>query len=166
MATIRGSNENDKKLLGSEQDDDIFGRKGNDKLFGGNGGDLIIGDEGKDVLTGGAGADEFVFRDAIKSTNVDKIIDINPLEDTILLDYHVFKHMGFGEVKETYFYAGKHAHDKDDHIIYNQENGNLYYDADGNGGKDQQLFLKLHGPPYYSPDDIRQILGLTFVQDH
>jgi Ca2+-binding RTX toxin-like protein len=165
MATIRGTNQNDKKLLGTDQDDDIFGQKGNDKIFGGDGSDLLIGDEGKDVLTGGGGPDEFVFRVKLKSDNIDKIVDFDSREDTILLDYNVFKHMGFGELKENYFYVGKHANDKDDHIIFNDQNGHLYYDADGKGGKDQQQFAELHGP-YYSLDDLRQIFNLTFVQDH
>jgi Ca2+-binding RTX toxin-like protein len=166
MATKRGTPNND-VLTGTVDADDLFGREGNDKLFGGDGDDLIIGDQGKDRLTGGKGADEFVFRDALNSNNVDKILDLNPAEDTILLDYSIFKHMGFGPVKEEYFHGGKHAHDKDDHIIYDKHSGNLYYDADGKGGHDQKLFAQLvsHGP-YYGLDDIRQILGLTFVQDH
>jgi len=36
--------------------------------------------------------------------------------------------MGFGVLDPKYFHVGKHAHDRDDHIIYNPHNGTVYYD--------------------------------------
>ena len=32
------------------------------------------------------------------------------------------------------FFLGNKAHDKNDHIIYNEKNGKLFYDDDGKGG--------------------------------
>ena len=148
MATIKGTNKDD-RLDGATGDDDLFGYKGDDKIYGGDGDDWIVGHEGRDKLTGGPGADTFVFafKSDLKSKNVDTIRDFNPEEDTILLDYTVFKHIGFGLIKETYFYVGKKAHDFDDHIIYNPKNDGLYYDKDGKGGADQKLFVKIPDIP-------------------
>jgi Ca2+-binding RTX toxin-like protein len=48
--------------------------------------------------------------------------------------------MGTGPLKAQYFFAGAHAHDTNDHIIYNKATGGLYYDSDGTGVHGQVLF--------------------------
>ena len=53
--------------------------------------------------------------------------------------------------------AGAAAHDADDRIIYDQTNGNLYYDADGNGAGAAILFANLSGHPAIVAADFQVI---------
>jgi serralysin len=166
MATRKGTNDND-KIDGTPEADDLFGYKGKDKIYGGGGDDFIVGHEGKDQLWGGPGADTFVFalKSDLKPENVDKIMDFNPAEgDTILLSYKVFKHMGFGELKEEFFHVGKKAADKDDHIIFNDKTGALYYDPDGKGGEHQVQFAGC-SLSHELPDIIRIYLSELLKHD-
>ena len=143
MATIRG-NDKDNRLDGTTGDDDLFGYKGDDKIYGSDGDDWIVGHEGRDKLTGDAGADTFVFafKSDLKSANVDTIRDFNPAEDTILLDYTVFKHIGFGQISQDYFHIGKKAADADDYLIFDPKKWTLAYDKDGAGDADKVIFAK------------------------
>jgi Ca2+-binding RTX toxin-like protein len=68
------------------------------------------------------------------------IADFNHADDTIKLSHAFFTGMGTGPLKPTYFFAGTHAHDADDHIIYNKATGALYYDSDGTGAHAQVMF--------------------------
>ena len=57
------------------------------------------------------------------------------------LSTKIFKHMGFGDLKEEYVAFGKKAKDGNDHIIFNAKDETVYYDPDGKGGKDQIAFM-------------------------
>jgi Ca2+-binding RTX toxin-like protein len=123
-------------LTGGTGDDSLLGGRGNDRLFGGQGKDVISGGLGKDVLTGGAGKDTFVFDVAPTQANVDRISDFSVRDDTIQLTKAVFKTIGkTGVLAKAAFWTGTEAHDASDRIIYNANNGKLYYDADGTGAK-------------------------------
>lgn len=81
----------DDKLYGGKGDDVLYGGSGDDLIYGGSGNDLIYGMKGNDILFGGTGNDEFIFSNL---SGFDKIMDYNPLEDTIkasLLDKVLFK---------------------------------------------------------------------------
>lgn len=109
-------------LIGNAADNQITGKWGNDKLVGGG---------GSDTLTGGGGRDKFLF-DNLKG--VDKITDFSVAEDTILLEQTVFAAIKqTGTLATNQFVNGSAAVDGDDYLIYRQNNGALYYDADGNG---------------------------------
>ncbi len=149
MAEIKGGKGND-KLDGTPQADDIFGKAGNDKLFGGDGDDFLLGGPGKDKLTGGAGFDAFFFDSKPGKNNVDKVVDFVAGEDTFQLSVKIFKHMGFGNLKEKYFHVGAHAHDGNDHIILDPDTGTVYYDADGKGGEHQQPFMQVNEEIIYA----------------
>lgn len=62
MATIFGTDGDDrlKGVLG--ENDRLVGRAGNDVLRGLDGGDTLRGGRGDDTVSGGAGADVFVFK--------------------------------------------------------------------------------------------------------
>jgi Ca2+-binding RTX toxin-like protein len=51
------------------------------------------------------------------------------------------------------------AHDGDDRVIYNSSNGQLWYDADGNGAGARQLIATLEGIPALTASDITIING-------
>ena len=126
----------------------IFGQAGADRIIGGGGSDRINGGAGNDVLTGGAGPDHFVFSDALAaSTNLDRITDFSVPQDTIDLDHAVFAKLGLnGKLAGAFFHKGAHAHDANDHIIYNPANGALLYDSNGNaaGGEVNFAVLAAH----------------------
>jgi Ca2+-binding RTX toxin-like protein len=127
-------------ITGSTGANIIKGGRGNDTLSGGRGNDALFGEIGIDRLSGGAGKDNFVFNVAPTLANRDVITDFSHHDDTIKLSHLYFKGMATGPLKSTFFFAGTHAHDGDDHIIYNKATGALYYDSDGIGGHAQVLF--------------------------
>jgi Ca2+-binding RTX toxin-like protein len=112
----------------------IFGEAGNDTLLGGARGDRIHGGDGNDLLTGRAGADRFFFDTTLNAaTNVDRITDFKHGVDKIVLSALDFAGIGGpGVLGAGQFFAGAGAHDVNDHIIYNPNNGFLSYDSNGN----------------------------------
>jgi Ca2+-binding RTX toxin-like protein len=130
-------------IAGSTGANIIKGGRSNDTLSGGRGNDALFGEIGVDRLTGGAGKDNFVFNVAPTLANRDVITDFSHHDDTIKLSHSFFKDMATGPLKSTFFFAGTHAHDGDDHIIYNKANGALYYDSDGTGAHAQVQFATI-----------------------
>ena len=125
--------------------DRLFGRNGNDLLSGGHGDDWLDGGLGHDTLTGGDGKDSFVFgagyvvngtvgRGMINASS-DSITDFVSGEDRIVLSLHAF-HAIQGEKGGTLtadqFVRGAYAKDGNDHLLYDQKTGELWYDENGN----------------------------------
>jgi Ca2+-binding RTX toxin-like protein len=108
-------------------------------ITGNSGANRINGSTGKDSLKGGAGKDTFVFSTKPSSSNQDKILDFNPVYDSIQLANEVFKKLGPGsaaspkKLSKSFFTIGSKAKDKNDYLIYDKNAGILYYDADGSG---------------------------------
>ena len=142
-------------IIGSIGNNILKGYLGNDTLSAGAGNDTLYGEAGIDRLSGGAGKDAFVFNVAPTFANRDTITDFSHRDDTIKLAHAFFKGMGTGPLKSQYFFAGSHAHDGDDHIIYNKAAGALYYDGDGTGGHAQVLFAVIgdHGSAGLASND-------------
>ncbi|NPC58853.1 beta strand repeat-containing protein, partial [Caenimonas soli] len=133
-------------LNGQNQNDLLFGNAGNDTLDGGTGNDLLVG---------GGGNDTFVFDTTLNaSTNVDRIADLQADgTDKIHLDESIFAAFatppaGGAPLAAANFAAnaGGVAGDANDFILYDTSTGNLYYDADGNGGGARVLFAILYLP--------------------
>ena len=124
-------------LTGGAGNDSLSGDGGADRLFGGQGKDVISGGFGADTLTGGAGKDVFVFDTKPGAGNIDRITDFSVRDDTIHLAKAVFKAAGpKGALSKSAFWIGSEAHAATDRIIYNADNGKLFYDADGAGSKE------------------------------
>jgi Ca2+-binding RTX toxin-like protein len=126
--------------VGTVYVDDINGGGGFDIIIAGGGNDLIRGGLGKDTLTGGKDKDAFIFDTKPSKTNVDKITDFNPKDDSIWLDNAVFTKLGSkgsisspAKLNKAFFTLGTEAKDKNDYVIYDNKKGVLYYDADGSG---------------------------------
>ncbi len=115
----------------------LYGNSGGNMLNGGAGNDLLAGGLGNDTLTGGTGRDSFLF-DTVPGSlyNVDRITDFNVIDDTIRLENAVFTRLTVtGTLAASAFASnltGK-AMDSSDRIIYDRDDGVLYYDADGTG---------------------------------
>ncbi|WP_421724457.1 calcium-binding protein [Bauldia sp.] len=131
------------KLKGKDGGDFLIGGKGNDNLKGGAGFDELSGNLGNDTMTGGSGVDRFIFDTKLDAdTNVDKIKDFTPNVDKIVVDNDIFKKLG-ASVDNNEFRMGKKAKDDDDHLLYHQQTGNLFYDKNGDDPGGKTLFAKL-----------------------
>jgi Ca2+-binding RTX toxin-like protein len=132
---------------GNELANKIIGNSGSNYLFGYNGNDILNGKLGNDILVGGAGKDNFVFDTTLNATtNKDTIKDFSIVDDTIVLENAIFtKLTTTGLLNAAYFKTttdGK-ATDSNDYIVYNKTNGQLLYDADGNGAGAAILFATI-----------------------
>ena len=127
-------------------------------LYGTAGANLLNGLGGADILWGFAGADSFAFTAALGGGNVDTIVDFVSAVDKIALDDALFGGIGSpGAFSAAAFFAGTAAHDADDRIIYDGATGQIFYDADGNGGGAAIHFATLHGAPTLTASDFQVI---------
>lgn len=135
----------DDQLAGFNGNDRIWGRGGDDRLKGGNGDDKIWGGVGNDRLKGEDGDDRFYFDTALDAdTNVDTILDFTLADDLIVLDISIFTALGaVGALAEAAFVIGAAATDDEHRVVFDDSNGALYYDADGNGAGEQVQFAKV-----------------------
>ncbi|CAN5371591.1 hypothetical protein BH10PSE7_BH10PSE7_27790 [soil metagenome] len=114
-------------------------------ITGNSASNYLYGYLGNDTITGGGGADFFVFNTAISPTsNIDRITDFSPADDTMLLDDAVFSAISpAGTLAGSKFVSGTAALDAADRIIYNPTTGAVLYDADGTGAAAAIQFAKL-----------------------
>lgn len=141
-----GTNFND-QIYGNDAANTLLGGGGNDMISGGAGNDLIFGGAGNDQLYGGSGRDTFVFHTALSATsNVDTLADFNVADDVVYLENAFFTALTrVGELAATAFTSNVQgrAMDRDDRVIYDKDDGYLYYDADGTGAYGAVKFAKL-----------------------
>jgi Ca2+-binding RTX toxin-like protein len=125
----------------------LTGNTGINVLTGGAGNDFLNGGAGKDTLSGGAGNDTFFFNTTLSAaSNIDRITDFSPSDDTIQLDNAVFTaltSLSSGTLARGTFYIGAAAHDSTDRIIYNPATGALIYDSNGDGAGGATQFATL-----------------------
>lgn len=143
--------------IGNSLNNTVTGNAGNNTINGGSGNDTLNGTTGSDTLSGGTGTDFFVFDSTLNSaTNVDTIADFIVADDTIRLENAIFNQFATaGAIPVGTFVSGLGAVavDSNDYLIYDTANGNLYYDADGNGIGVQVVFAALTGIPVLTPAD-------------
>jgi Ca2+-binding RTX toxin-like protein len=134
-----GSNFNDVFVGNNGNGDYINGLGGNDTLYGLAGNDTLIGSSGNDTLFGGTGADQFLFNAALNgATNVDSIRDFAAGVDDIQLSQAIFAGIG-ATLDASEFQIGM-ANGATDRIIYNNNTGQIFYDANGNAAGGMTLF--------------------------
>ncbi len=138
MATSRvvltGSARGD-NFIGSDFNDKINGGRGGDRIYGGDGNDTISGNQGRDYLYGDEGEDIFLFNAAPGHDNRDRIGDFRPEDDTIRLENSVFKGLSAGALSASRFKdIGTGTQDSSDRVLYDSDDGRLYFDRDGLGG--------------------------------
>jgi len=131
--------------VGTSGPDLMQGGSGNDSFAGLAGDDTLNGSGGNDRLEGGAGSDQFIFDQTPGTAHADNIVDFTSGVDQIHLDASAmtkFGSSGAFAAGDPRFHAAAGAtggHDADDRGIYNTSNGQLLYDADGNGTGAAQL---------------------------
>ena len=149
---LRGAGGND-TLNGGEGNDNLLGGFNADILNGDSGNDFLIGGFGNDILTGGSGRDRFRFADP--NDGVDEITDFNGSEDTIEIKGNNFDDgLTNGVLPSSQFVAGTTAGDSDDRFIYDQSEGALFFDVDGNSGNNPVLLVTLSNQADLSASDI------------
>jgi len=141
------------QIVGDGLNNNLLGLNGNDRLFGGIGADVLQGGANNDFLSGGVGVDQIVtgtgfdtilFNSALGLANFDRVLDFNPVFDTMQLENAVFTGLTQGAVLPAGdFVIGAAAVDASDRIIYNSATGNLFFDQDGTGAVGQVLFADL-----------------------
>ncbi|MGK7918669.1 MAG: choice-of-anchor I family protein, partial [Trichodesmium sp.] len=169
---VNGGLEND-TIFGGNGNDTLIGRLGNDRMLGGNGEDTLSGGQGRDrlnggagddTLTGGASIDRFIFAANSEFSQadlgIDEITDFNPDLDLILLKLTTFteittasgENIGdeFATVESNDGAATSNAI-----IVYNENNGALFYNANGsgNGFGDGGQFATLTDAPTLTAED-------------
>lgn len=129
--------------IGNALNNTIMGGGASDWLDGAAGNDFLAGGNADDTLTGGAGADQFAFTMPLASAGIDEITDFvstaanASTHDRIVLDNAngMFTQVGAnGSLTNAAFWTSNtgESHDANDRIIYNQTNGWLTYDSNGN----------------------------------
>jgi Ca2+-binding RTX toxin-like protein len=126
---------------GSLFDDVLTGSAATDNLIGGAGNDVLNGGKGVDNLTGGSGADTFRFSGGTGVSNADRITDFVSGVDKIQIDAILLKNETKGQLSAAAFTVGKTATNAAQHFLYDNTNGNLWYDADGSGTKVKAVLL-------------------------
>ena len=131
-------------FLGSDFNDRINGGGGGDRAYGGLGDDILNGGKGRDYLYGDDGADTFFFNVAPGGANRDRIGDFRPEDDSIRLENSVFKGLAAGALAPGRFKdIGTGTQDANDRILYDSDDGRLYFDRDGLGGSGPKLIAIL-----------------------
>ena len=151
---IGGLDQSSNTLLGGDGNDSLFGAFSFDRLDGGTGNDTLAGD----------GDDIYVFAVSPGLGNADLITDFLSETGRIELDGTVHANLGpsgafsSGDARFAANSSGT-AQDGTDRVIYNTSNGQLWHDADGNGGGAAQLIATLSGVPGLAATDIVVVNG-------
>jgi Ca2+-binding RTX toxin-like protein len=139
-------------VFGGNGDDQISGGDGNDFLSGESGNDIIAGGNGNDFLSGGDGADTFSFGSA--SEGADEINDFLAGTDHIAISASGFGG-GLSEGGSILLVSGADpaASGTSGQFLYDTDDGNLYWDADGGGTGAAVLIATLDGAPPITTSD-------------
>ncbi|CAH0356480.1 calcium-binding protein [Sphingobium sp. CECT 9361] len=137
-------------LNGGDGNDRLEGGTHNDILIGGAGADILIGGSGYDKLTGGSGADTFVLTGI--SDIVDTITDFQHGVDKIGLTTA----FGIGSIGDLIFVSNAKpaAVRADPTLLYNENSGTLWWDADGTGWRAPVKIMVLDNAPDLTLSDI------------
>ena len=133
-------------------------------IIGNDAANVLNGGGGVDTITGGGGADTIVFAVAPGAANADVLIGFVSGQDRLLIDGAFHANVGASgsfSAGDARFRLGTAAQDADDRVIYNTATGQLWYDADGNGGGAAQLIATLQGVPSLAATDIGVVNGAS-----
>jgi len=123
----------------------LTGNANGNILRGNDASNTLNGGDGRDELSGFGGQDGFLFNTPLNAaSNVDRVLDFNVADDTILLEQAIFSSsLGLGNISASELVIGTAAQDANDRIIYDNNTGALFYDSDGAGGSAQVQFADI-----------------------
>jgi Ca2+-binding RTX toxin-like protein len=152
-------NASNNTIRGNADANGLNGLDGNDKLLGDDGDDTLTGGTGADTLTGGAGADRFFF--FTPTEGIDRISDFTSGTDRIQIDDAGFAGLSLGLLNASNFVAkagsGATSPSGSAQVIYDTNNGRLWFDADGSGAGAAINFAQLQGVPAIIASDLEVI---------
>lgn len=124
---------------------DLTGNEFVQSITGNAGDNRLEGRGGADTLSGLGGKDTFVFATKLGGGNVDTVTDFNVAADRFLLSDAIFTTLNTGTLAPGYFRSNTTglAQDANDHIIYERDTGELYYDSNGSAAGGAVLFAKI-----------------------
>jgi len=138
---LSGGDGND-TLYGGDDDDVLYGDAGNDVLYGGGGNDRLVGGSGVNTVSGGDERDYFTFTSA---TSGDRMIITDMTDDDRIeldtnrssmftgnayqLSQALQDNVNIKDVNNANAMSKVDFHQAG--FVYQQDTGNLYYDADG-----------------------------------
>jgi Ca2+-binding RTX toxin-like protein len=140
--------------------DRIVGNSAANFLYGYTGNDTLDGGLGNDRLEGAAGNDHYLFSVAPGAGNADTVGTFAGGADKIVLDAAAHLNLGAngnfvaGDARFASGAGFTSGRDATDRVIYNTTNGQLWYDADGNGSGAAQLVATLSSAPALAATDI------------
>jgi hypothetical protein len=147
-------------LIGNSAANRLEGLAGRDTLNGGNGDDVVSGGRDGDLLIGGAGADSFRFAGCYASeAGFDTVRDFVHGTDKVQIEHYYYggiESQG-GPIAAIEFTKGTAATTANQNLIYNQDTGVLYYDADGTGAQAKIAIALFEGKPVLDASDIVMI---------
>lgn len=154
--------ENNDELFGEDGKDWLEGGVGNDKLNGGLKGDRLVGGVGNDMLAGGDAADVLLggegrdrFSLGLGEAGRDRILDFTGKDILEIAGLASLTGTQVGKaISRKNFHLGKQAADGDDYLVYNQKQGILFFDADGNGAIQQTQIAKLTSGLALTPQNV------------
>ncbi|MBX6373522.1 MAG: calcium-binding protein [Acetobacteraceae bacterium] len=152
---VRGTgNALDNRITGSKQDNLLFGRAGDDTLLGGYGDDTLVGGNGLDRLVGGEGAD--AFRITGPNSGRDFIMDFTSGVDVIEIMGSTFAGLTPGELAAERFAANAAgaATGPFAQLVYDTDDGRLFWDSNGTDPGGRTLIAVLQGAPTLTASDI------------
>ena len=152
LENIIGS-EFDDNLTGNSGNNSLTGRGGNDAISGLAGDDFLTGSTGADTISGGSGSDRFVYFNA--NEGGDTIADFAAGTDKIAIVAAGFGGgLSVGELPQGSFAIGSEATGNEQRFVFDDANGSLFFDADGNGVATPQLIATVDGVSNFSAGDI------------
>ncbi|MEQ9121266.1 MAG: calcium-binding protein, partial [Alphaproteobacteria bacterium] len=155
-------------LSGDGGSDIIDGGAGNDLIYGGDGDDRLLGGAGADALTGGAGADRIDGGEGADRLFADLAADVFVVMGLASAGDRVFGFVsgvhgleidasGFGGVAGAFAFAADPtpvATSSQQTILYDIDDGRMFFDADGDGAGSRVHVLTLIGAPTLAAADI------------
>jgi len=130
----------DDTIIGTAAGETLTGTATGETIRGLAGNDTLLGKEGNDILIGNRDADVYVFDTALNATtNLDEVVGFSRNQDTMHLDDAIFTGLALGALKKKNFTIDDKATSKKHFIIYDDNSGLVYFDADGKKGGSQQI---------------------------
>jgi hypothetical protein len=132
---------------GGDTANGIFASGGNDRIIVGEFGTIVNLGGGSSIVTGSPGGDNEYFFNAAPGAYVDRITNFSHgHHDAISFWSAVFPGLAANasfKLVAADFIVGAQAATASEHIIYNPQNGFLYYDPDGSGPQPEIHFATL-----------------------
>lgn len=151
-------------LFGGDGNDSLYAHDGNDFLDGGDGNDYLRGDEGNDLLFGGKGVDSLYGNEGIDTFRYesldeggDRVYGFESDDDVFQFKsgtFDVTAQFSSITVSGRDIYSGSNGTlgDNNAHFIFDTDNGNLWYDDNGDLADGQTLIADVSGEDVVDAD--------------